>query len=218
MAACVGLGPLVAGPLEEADLLFKQTHYRRALALYEEARDAGLSTGEAEAGAIACLMKLGRTGQALERARALVQRFPKSGGAAGVLADVCFMQGLDGEAVATLERALKQQSNSASLRNSLAWILATTPAEAHRNGPRAVQLATGLTSNSRSTQADYQDTLAAAYAEVGRFAEAIRLQEQAMPELLRDRTYFHHRSLARQRLAAYRANRPWHRRPLPSDP
>lgn len=207
---------LAAGPLQEGDALFGRQRYALAIAQYEEAKAAGLSPGQAEAGIIACLQKLNRMSEAVERARALVQKYPTSAAAAEVLGDVYFVNGQDAEAIAALEAGLKRNPGHQSLRNALAWVLSTTPSAAHRNGARAVQLATGLRSASRSEQASYTDTLAAAYAEAGRFADAVRTQELAMPGLegASDST-IRSRSLARQRLANYRANRPWHRRPPP---
>lgn len=198
--------------------MYEKTYYRRALVLYDEASAAGLAPGSAEAGAIACLVKLGRSEEAEQRARRLVQRYPTSVSAIRTLAHLCFVAGRDAEAISLLERGLARQPKDAELRNALAWLLATTPSEAHRNGARAVQLASGLSSSSRQTQADYRDTLAAAYAASGRFAEAVRLQESLMSELLADRdSSFSGRSLIRQRLAGYRAGQPWRRRPLSTD-
>lgn len=208
-----------AGPLQEGDALYGRARYAAALAQYEEAKAAGLSPGAAEAGCVACLFRLNRRPEAISRARALVQKYPTSPAAAEVLSELLFMDGQDGEAVAVLDRALKQNPGHMDLRNSLAWILATTPSSAHRNGARAVQLSTGLTSASKDTLADYRDTLAAAYAEAGRYAEAVRTQELAMPVLEGSRrSTIRSRAKARQRLQNYRSGKPWYYRPVPNQP
>jgi hypothetical protein len=61
--------------------------------------------------------------------------------------------------------------------NNLAWLLATSPEPALRNGPRAVQLAERACGLSKLPS--LLGTLAAAYAEAGRFSDATRAAEQA---------------------------------------
>jgi TPR repeat protein len=70
---------------------------------------------------------------------------------------------------------------SIGARNGFAWELAVSPDAELRNGAFAVELAEGVTAE-RPTPA-YLDTLAAAYAEAGRFAEAARAQQQAIDAL-----------------------------------
>jgi hypothetical protein len=67
------------------------------------------------------------------------------------------------------------------VRISLAWLLATCPEASLRNGNRAVELARqaeGLAGGGESPQ--LLDTLAAAYAEAGRFGEAVATAKRAL--------------------------------------
>ncbi len=64
--------------------------------------------------------------------------------------------------------------------NNLALILATHPDERVRNGPEAVALAERACALTQSSVPVYLSTLAAAYAELGRFDDAIRTAEQAV--------------------------------------
>jgi peptidoglycan/LPS O-acetylase OafA/YrhL len=57
--------------------------------------------------------------------------------------------------------------------NNLAWLLATSPEATHRNGPLAVRLAEHACARTHYQQTIMVGTLAAAYAEMGRFDEAI---------------------------------------------
>ena len=59
-------------------------------------------------------------------------------------------------------------------RNNLAWLLATSSDASIRDGNRAIELAKQAVQLSGGKDADYLRTLAAAYAETGRFAEAAR--------------------------------------------
>ena len=63
--------------------------------------------------------------------------------------------------------------------SKLAWVLATDRNASFRNAAEAVQLAERLCAVTGSQQADALDVLAAAYAEAGRFSEAIRVAQRA---------------------------------------
>jgi tetratricopeptide (TPR) repeat protein len=100
--------------------------------------------------------------------------------------------------------ALRVDPTDADAYNSAARLLASAPVAAARNGARAVELATRASELMAS--ADYVDTLAAAHAEAGNFAEAVRWQQKA----LADRRFAkEHGAEARQRLELYRRNQPY---------
>ncbi len=65
------------------------------------------------------------------------------------------------------------------MERQLAWLLATSPDERLRDGPRAVELARRVNELSGGQVPQILDTLAAALAETGRFEEAEPLAEQA---------------------------------------
>jgi len=64
--------------------------------------------------------------------------------------------------------------------NAHAWVLATSTDDKTRNGPEAVKLAEKAVDLSSHQQAFTLNTLAAAYAEVGRFDDAIKTANQAL--------------------------------------
>ena len=64
--------------------------------------------------------------------------------------------------------------------NNLAWFLATCADSKFRDGPGALRFAEKAVAATDRTNAMYLDTLAAAYAETGNFAEAIKIQSEAM--------------------------------------
>ena len=69
--------------------------------------------------------------------------------------------------------------------NDLAWDLATNPDPKLRDGQRAVELAENAVAAENRKNPQILDTLAAAYAEVGKFTNAVRVEQEAMA-LLKD--------------------------------
>jgi tetratricopeptide (TPR) repeat protein len=82
-------------------------------------------------------------------------------------------------AVTHYEAALAGDPNQPAALNNFAWLLATCPEAAVRNGPRAVQLAQHACELSGYQTTVYLGTLAAAQAEAGRFADAIATAQKA---------------------------------------
>ncbi len=80
--------------------------------------------------------------------------------------------------------ALREQALAAMSvgdRNELAWELAVSPHADLRNGAWAVEVAEAATAERPAPV--YLDTLAAAYAEAGRFEDAVRAQQRAVAAL-----------------------------------
>src|SRR5262249_31882020 len=88
-------------------------------------------------------------------------------------------------ALADFLRALQIEPAEARFWNQLAWVLATCPREEFRDGLRAVQHATRACELTDWKDGNILDTLASAYAECGRFAEAVDWARKAV-ELVGD--------------------------------
>lgn len=114
-------------------------------------------------------------------------------------------------AIADYERALQLKPTLMAALNSLAWDLATMPSADLRDGRRAVELAERVLATDAS-EPGFLDTAAAAYAEAGQFADAVRSQQRAIALLQRNGDIpkaviddFN------SRLRLYQANSPFHR-------
>lgn len=124
------------------------------------------------------------------------------------LRGICYgKQGQYQEAIADYTKALEKKPHYLTYIG-LAWIYATSKNKKYRNGTRAVELAQKAVQINRN--ADSLHTLAAAYAETGRFKEAIETQETAI-DLLKKPGSVPKKDLARydHQLQAYKGNKPW---------
>jgi tetratricopeptide (TPR) repeat protein len=84
------------------------------------------------------------------------------------------------EAVAQYDAALKLDERFSPSANNLAWLLATSGNDAIRDGARAVELAERVCSAESERTAGNLDTLAASYAEAGRFKDAVKTAQEAI--------------------------------------
>jgi serine/threonine-protein kinase len=92
--------------------------------------------------------------------------------------------------------------------NGLAWLLATSQTANLRDGAKAIEYATKACELTQWKNAQYIDTLAAAYAEAGDFDSAIKWQKEAINLLTKEepagwRTEFE------DRLMLYQSHKPY---------
>lgn len=89
-------------------------------------------------------------------------------------------QGGYAAAVADYQKALDLEPTGAHFYNQFAWMLAACPRPEYRDGPRAVELARRGCELTDWQDANLLDTLASAYAECGRFDEAVTWAEKSL--------------------------------------
>ena len=112
-----------------------------------------------------------------------------------------------GGAIADFTRALELNPEDDAALNNLAWILATCPDEKYRNGLKAIEYAEKLADLKHDPER--LDTLAAAYAEAGRFEEAVRTQKTAIDFLKIAGASKDWVDMFVDHLDSYRENKPW---------
>jgi Flp pilus assembly protein TadD len=94
---------------------------------------------------------------------------------------IAFLQkGQADQAVVHFQKALEIQPRNSGAQNNLAWVLATAPNASLRNGGKAVELAQQANQLSGGQNPAIIGTLAAAYAEAGRFPEAVTTAQKAL--------------------------------------
>jgi tetratricopeptide (TPR) repeat protein len=90
------------------------------------------------------------------------------------------MTGQFGKALEDYHDAIEINPKNGFAYNGLAWLRATCPVASFRNGEEAVKAATKACELTNWQIANWIDTLAAANAEMGNFAQAIKYEKQAI--------------------------------------
>jgi Flp pilus assembly protein TadD len=147
-------------------------HYRETLAIQPGYAAAHNNLGYA-------LVEKGRVDEAIGHFQEALKIQPGFAEAHNNLGYVLLQTGHVREAVAQFETVLILQPDNARTMSNLAWVLATCPDASVRNGTRAMELAR------KADHLNGQDpvvlhALAAAYAEGGRFAEAVTAAQRAL--------------------------------------
>ena len=120
------------------------------------------------------------------------------------------------QAIDQYRQALEIKPDDAAALNNLAWIRATHPDSKLRDGALAVALARRAR-NLTSSNANVLDTLAAAYAEAGRFAEAAQTAHKAV-DLARQQGKPALAESIRVKIPLYDAGMPFHESPAKTAP
>ncbi len=109
-----------------------------------------------------------------------IQLKPNNGKAHHNLANVLYSKGKIGGALKHYRESLRLKPNSPLILGGLAWILATSRNAEHRDGAEAVRLAKHACELTNYKEPEILNILAAAYAEVGHFAEAVPTAQKAI--------------------------------------
>ena len=150
----------------------------------------------------------GKTGEAIAAAETAVQLDPALAEAQYQLGYLLANTPRIAAAPPHLQEAARLRPDWTPPLAQLAWLLATAPEGALRDGARSVELAERAASLTQRNDAQLLHILAAAYAEAGRFPEAIRTAKEAIP-LAAARQPGLVRSIERN-LRLYRAGQPFH--------
>jgi tetratricopeptide (TPR) repeat protein len=125
-------------------------------------------------------LRQGRIYESIVHSREALRIRPDNSDAHNNLALALLYRGDMSEALDHWKKSLKIQPDNLNAQCNLAWMLATSGDSSLRNGPTAVELAENVARRAGHANPIVLRTLAAAYAETGRFAEAISTARTAL--------------------------------------
>jgi Flp pilus assembly protein TadD len=126
------------------------------------------------------LFREGEIDKAIACWRKTLSLYPDDADAHASLGDALLQKGRVRDAVAHYERSREIDPQWPPVLNALAWVLSTCSDREFRNGPRAIQLAEQANQLSGGKNPAFIRTLGAAYAESGRFTDAIDAAQRAL--------------------------------------
>jgi Flp pilus assembly protein TadD len=147
-------------------------HYEEAIELQPYYADAYYNRGSV-------LFAKGRIDEAVADWNRTLQIQPGYADAHTGLGNALLQKGSLKEAITHYEQALALAPEDPHCRNNIAWVLATSSDPSIRDDTKAIDLAEVAVALSGGREPRFLRTLAAAYAETGRFSEALAAAQQA---------------------------------------
>jgi tetratricopeptide (TPR) repeat protein len=148
-------------------------HFQRALQINPDYAEAHVNLGFT-------LLTMGNMDEAISHFQKALQIKPDYAEAHVNLGIALLKSGNVGEAISHFQKALQIKPDYAEAQNDLAWVLAACPQASLRNGNKAVELALRANQLTDNRNPIFLGTLAAAYAEAGRFPEAVETAQRAL--------------------------------------
>jgi tetratricopeptide (TPR) repeat protein len=124
------------------------------------------------------LLKKGQVSDAMIHYRKFLELEPANVEARNTLGTALIQQGHVREAIQQWQEALATQPENGNAASNLAWVFATSPEDSIRDGTRAAELGEKALRISAGKIPMVYKVLAAAYAENGRFADAIETAQR----------------------------------------
>jgi len=147
-------------------------HYQQAITLEPNYADAYYNRGN-------LFLAKGNVDEAIADWEKTLLLQPNDADAHTCLGNALLRKGSLNEAIAHYQTALVLAPEDPHSRNNLAWILSTSSDDKLRDGAKAVEFAQQAVAISGGRDPKFIRTLAAAYAESGRFSESIAAAQQA---------------------------------------
>ena len=195
--------------------LVSQGEVAKAIGQYEQALRIQPDFAEAHNNLGYALLRLGKVAEAIGQYEQALRIQPDSAEVHYNLGTALLRLGKVTEAIAQYREALRLRPDWPPALSRLAWILATDRNASLRNGAEAVQSAERLCEITGYMQADALDALAAAYAEVGRFNDAIQVAQKAV-ELANAAGQRDLAGHVQERLKLYQAGSPYREGSVPA--
>src|SRR5438445_3324604 len=151
-----------------------------AISLLQAAVDLRPENSPAHENLAKALLQKGQVTDALVHYRRLLELQPDNIEVHNIVGTVLIQRGHAREGVEEWQKVLAIQPDNGNAMSNLAWVFATSPDDSLRDGAQAVQLAEQALRISGGRIPIIFRTLAAAYAENGRFSEAIQTAQRGI--------------------------------------
>jgi tetratricopeptide (TPR) repeat protein len=188
--------------LQKGDVDEAIAHFQTALQIKPDSAEACYNLGYA-------LLQKGDVDEAIVRFQTVMKTNPDDSEACYHLGNALLKKGRVAEAIVQYQKTLQIKPDYVDVLNNLAWLLATCPDAHVRDGVQAVHYAGHACELTHYGVTLLVGTLAAAYAEAGRYDDAVAAAEKACALA----TAAGERDLLeknRKLLALYRAHQPYH--------
>lgn len=188
--------------------LQQQGKFSEAAYHYQQAMNADSTYLQAKNNLSVVLFKSGQPDEAIAHARAVLRNDETNADAWLNLGTFLRETGRTAESIQAFRGGFAACSDDLRLAYQLAWLLATSPDPAHRDGNKAILMAGLICDKTKDKHPGALDALAAAYAENRQYDQAVKSAQKAILLAKNDGN----RQLARaiqQRLGLYRARQPY---------
>ena len=185
----------------------RQGHVDEAVSLLQAAVDLRPDNSPAHENLAKAFLQKGKAADALIHYQKLLELQPDNIEVHNIVGTVLIQQGRIREGVEEWEKVLAIQPDNGNAVSNLAWVFATSPDDSLRDGTKAVQLASEALRISGNRIPILFRTLAAAYAESGRFSEAVQTAQQGI-ELANSQGNSELAAELRGNIALYQEQRP----------
>jgi tetratricopeptide (TPR) repeat protein len=160
--------------------LYKEGRIEEAMEHYHNAIQINPNDAEVQNNLGVALAAQGRFDEAIENYRKAIQINPDYAEAQNNLGATLADKGRFDEAIENFRKAIQINPDYISAQYNLAWLLAASPDDKLRNGAEAVRLAERACELTHYGEPLFIETLAAAYAEAGRFPDAMTTAQKAL--------------------------------------
>jgi tetratricopeptide (TPR) repeat protein len=153
--------------------------FDQAIPHYQKALDANPDSAELRSQFALALARGNRMVEAIQQFERALELSPDLVDANYYLGVALITQGQGGDGLAHWRKALRKDPDNLQVLNDTAWVLSTSSDDKLRNGTEAVTLAEHAVQLTSGREPAVLATLAAAYAEAGRFDQAVETEQRA---------------------------------------